>query len=437
MRLMFIIPRRSGGGAEKVIAGLVSDLAERHTVFLVSLWEPNGFVYPVSERVKLIQLKLKPTGWQTIDRICQWPFLRHSSFLRQKKKTWYQEYPVTAMKRLKRKLHIDCSISFLSPANYINTAAGASRPAIISIRSCMDGRYAPEEASDPARKETVLYSCRHADRIVSVSREAVNSLADSFGADPEKISVIYNPCDADRIRRLGTQVPEDEAILRRMDEAEFVFCSVGRLTPKKGQWHLLHAFSHVLKRHPEALLVILGKTDDEKTERLLKDIIVEKNMEDHVFLAGFHANPFAFLAKGNAYVMSSFNEGFPNALIEAMALGLPVISTDCRSGPREILAPGTVCTEKTGVTDAAEYGILTPECSGNTEIDRPLEDAELLLANAMLSLMENPALRNHYAEQSRKRAEQFGKEDFLRHWEALIQDAVTKKRRIPNTQRRL
>lgn len=436
MRLMFIIPRRSGGGAEKVIASLATGLAERHEVFLVSMMEPKGYSYPLSERVTVINLKSKPAGWKIMNRIRQLLHLDRFASMRRIKKSLSQNYPVHSLKRLKQSLHIDCSISFLSPANYINTAAESSCPAIISIRSCMVGKYAPAEVNNPERKEQVLYSCRHADRIVSVSNEAVPGLVNSFEADPDKISVIYNPCDYQRIRQLGTQDPEDKTILQRIEAAEFVFFSNGRITEKKGQWHLLHAFSRVLETHPEALLIILGKANDDGTDKLLRDIINKKGMETHVILAGFHANPFAFLARGDAFVMSSFNEGFPNALIEAMALGLPVISTDCSSGPREILAPGTVCTEKTTIMDPAEYGILIPECSGNKEINRSLEKNEIIMADAMIRLIEDPVLRNHYAEQSRKRAEQFNKEDFLRHWETLIQDAVTEKKNGSDTVRK-
>jgi len=80
MRLMFIVPRRSGGGAEKVIANLASGLADRHEIYLVSMWGPLGFPYPVSDRVNVIGLENKSGVWRSFDRL--WRFLHLSHFAR-------------------------------------------------------------------------------------------------------------------------------------------------------------------------------------------------------------------------------------------------------------------------------------------------------------------------------------------------------------------
>ena len=428
MRLMFMIPRLSGGGAEKVIANLASGLAKRHKVYLAYMEDPSGFAYPVSPRVKLIKLRNEPKYKEQIEALWKTLELDRHARLKKAKRTWYQEYPVEFLQRLKKRLRIDCAISFLTPANSLNTEAASRCPAIISIRSCMQGEYAPAEARHPVKKTAVSRSCKQADRIVSVSKEAVQGLVEEFDAEAEKVSVIYNPCDARQIRRRGRETPDDEALMMQMEAAEFVFVSSGRITPKKGQWHLLHAFRLVLNRHPEARLVLFGKTDDARIEDLLKETIKDLQMEGQVILAGFHENPFPYLAKGGAFVLTSFNEGFPNAVPEAMALGLPVISTDCSSGPREILAPGTDCTKKTKKLDLAEYGILTPECSGDQEIHRPPEENEVLLAEAMLRLLEDPDTRRHYSKKSLERSEQFPEEEFLRQWEKLILDTAAEKK---------
>ena len=109
-----------------------------------------------------------------------------------------------------------------------------------------------------------------------------------------------------------------------------------------------------------------------------------------------------------------------NALVEAMAVGLPVVSTDCRSGPREILAPDTDYSKKAESAEFAEYGILVPECSGNKLTTDSLEKEETILSEAMLALVEDQALRERYREKSVKRARLLTPEEALSQWESLI-----------------
>ena len=158
---------------------------------------------------------------------------------------------------------------------------------------------------------------------------------------------------------------------------------------------------------------------------LLREIIRANGLENNVLLPGFYSNPYPYLARGDVYVCSSFNEGFPNALVEAMALGLPVVSTDCRSGPREILAPDTDCEQKTSVPERAPYGILLPECSGHRlSPEAPPEPEEQYMAEAIESLRADPALREHYREQSRRRSEAFTADEIMRQWQSVILDGT-------------
>ena len=435
MRIMFIVPRLSGGGAEKVIASLASCLSEKHEVFLLTtIMKDGNEEYPLSENVKLISLheRMYPQlyGKSRSEEDGRFKkILKKIAFkilpvsLINKKRKLSANPQAEALKKIKQELQIDCAVSFLNSANYLNVLSKAGEKTIVSIRSYLSGPFAPAEVRRPGGREQIIETCQKADRIVAVSEETADDLIRTFGVEPEKISVISNYCDQEHIRKLSEEPEENGELIKKIDKAGFVFFSSGRLTAKKGQWHMIRAFREVVRKHPNALLVILGREgkNGENTKPLLEKIIAENGLQDSVLLPGFCSNPYTYLKHGDAFVLSSFNEGFPNALIEAMALGLPVISTDCSSGPREILAPRTDCSVKTEGTEYAEYGILISEPSGNTLILEPAEPAEILLAGAMNELIEKPELREHYASSTGDCLIRYTKEKILASWEETIE----------------
>jgi N-acetylgalactosamine-N,N'-diacetylbacillosaminyl-diphospho-undecaprenol 4-alpha-N-acetylgalactosaminyltransferase len=128
-------------------------------------------------------------------------------------------------------------------------------------------------------------------------------------------------------------------------------------------------------------------------------------MKDKVIFTGFDKNPFKYVSRSDCFVLSSDVEGFPNVLIEALACGKPVISTDCSSGPRELLAPATDLHHR-AITDyeIGEYGILTP-----------VGDVSALAA-AMKKMYENAALRKQFSEKAAGRAEKFDVDEIKQYF---------------------
>lgn len=122
-----------------------------------------------------------------------------------------------------------------------------------------------------------------------------------------------------------------------------------------------------------------------------------------MILLGRQSNPYKYISQADCFVFSSNYEGFPNVLLEALACGLPIISTDCMSGPREILAPNSEPSFqiKDNIEDA-EYGVLTP-----------VDDSEKLAA-AMEMMMEDESLRDSYRSKARHRAKEFDKDRIIR-----------------------
>ncbi|MDR3164347.1 MAG: glycosyltransferase [Synergistaceae bacterium] len=172
---------------------------------------------------------------------------------------------------------------------------------------------------------------RQLDGIVAVSEGAAASVVNFLGIPRDMISVIYNPVLVDEIREKASHAVEHPWFA---NGAPPVIISCGRLVPQKDFETLLRAFA-LLRRETLSRLVILGEGPERKG---LEALIRSLGIDDCAALFGFDENPYKYIAKANLFVLSSVFEGLPTVIIEAMALDIPVVSTDCPSGPAELLA---------------------------------------------------------------------------------------------------
>lgn len=176
-----------------------------------------------------------------------------------------------------------------------------------------------------------------ADGIIAVSKGVADDVRAITGMNCDRIHVIRNPAITPDLEARAAE-PAPHPWLT--DGGDPIIMGMGRLTRQKDFATLLRAFFMVLKEVP-ARLIILGEGSDRS---MLTDIARELGISDRVLMPGFQANPYAWISRAELFVLSSAWEGSPNALTEALALGIPVVSTDCRSGPREILEGGRVGT---------------------------------------------------------------------------------------------
>lgn len=243
---------------------------------------------------------------------------------------------------------------------------------------------------------------RYADAVIANSKGAADDIRALAGVPSSRVAVVLNPKDLDGIRALAEK-PVTHPWLESKDIP--VALAGGRLREQKNLPFLIRAFVQVARETP-ARLIIIGKG---REEGKLRALIEELHAGDIVSLAGYQDNPYAWMEKCDFFVTASLWEGMPNTLMEAMVTGLPVIASDCPSGPRELLAPESDYRARLAAgIERAPYGILTA-----------VSDEEALV-EALRALLVDRALRADYARQSRIRAEDFNARAIVSEYERVL-----------------
>ena len=203
-----------------------------------------------------------------------------------------------------------------------------------------------------------------------------------------------------------------------VEQDSFSIATMGRFVQQKGQWHLLRAFKEVLKEEPKAKLYILGEGE---LQDYLYKMVDELEMRESVVFCGFLKNPFSLISKVKLFVFPSLWEGFGNALVEAMACGVPCIASDFKYGAREIMQDNADINLECKKVETVDYGILTPVCSNvyNAPKDM-LEKEEEFLKEAILKVMSEETVQEVYAQKSIERAGYFTAEKTVEQWLKLI-----------------
>jgi glycosyltransferase involved in cell wall biosynthesis len=229
-----------------------------------------------------------------------------------------------------------------------------------------------------------LYS--HVDDVVAVSEGVAESVVANTRVDPAQITVLFNPVDVADIRAQAA-APVDHEWFTESEYRPIV--SVGRLESQKDLGTLVRAFEKVHRERPAARLVLVGKGEEEAR---LRALVEELGLQDVVAFPGYVDNQYAYMAGSDVFALSSRFEGLPTVLIEALACGSSIVSTDCPHGPREILADG-------------EYGRLTP-----------VGDVDAL-AETLLAALDDPIPPERVSE----RVEAFSMEAGIDRYDEYIQ----------------
>lgn len=309
MRVALFLPNLGGGGAERVFALLAQGLAARGIDTEVVLAHAEGpHLSAVQAAVPVIDLHAART--------------RHS---------------LVPLARYLRRRRPDVLVTAMDHANIVavwaRELARVRTAVVITHHHSVVDR--PTRASRPSKVRSGLRARCYpwADAIVAVSHDSAVDLARAIGVPPERIDVIYNPVISADLPVLAAAALDHPWFAAGQPP---VLVGVGRLARPKDFPTLIRAFALLRQQRP-ARLLILGEGDDLNR---LEALVRELGVTDDVALPGFVDNPYAYLARAAVFVLSSISEALPTVVIEALALGTPVVSTDCRSGPREILEDG-------------------------------------------------------------------------------------------------
>lgn len=368
------LPSLEAGGAERVMVTVANSLAERgYSVQLVVGNEKGGFRRDVSDSVELLDLDIPTTPVvPTLGALI--PFYRY--------------------------LHRENPGVVISSMNHVNVVLlFAWKLAAVRSRMVVTEHNNPTEIMRNSIKNRAIYRVAPlvypwADSLVAVSDGVADSLSEVIDVPTREIVRIYNPVVSEELKAQASQAVDHPWLGGESP----VLLNIGRLVEQKNQALLLRAFDRV-RTDFDAKLIIIGTG---KKERSLRDLAVELGVEDHVDFIDWVDNPYGFMAAADVFVLSSRYEGLPTVLIEALACRCQVVSTDCPSGPREIL-------------DGGKYGELV-------ENERP-EALSEAIRERILNPIEEDVLE--------QRGDDFSVERCIEDYDNLITDLLSLERSSP------
>lgn len=306
MRIALHLWSLGGGGAERVALYLTQDFLSSGIAVDIVLWKEQGaFLKDIPSGARLINLG--DGGY--VKRL-----LVFSKWL-------FKEKPDALL----------CCQSLSNITGIVANLLSSRKTRIVLREPNTLERFRLEELwllrHFPMLARPLYYFSNH---IIAVSDSVAEDLRNILHIPANKITVIYNPIPTQKIKTLANKLPEHEWF---KDDVPIIL-GAGRLVPQKDFATLLRAYAEI-RKNKFVRLVIFGVGAQ---KQLLLDLAAELEISDDVDFPGFTDNIYSYLATASVFVLSSIYEGCPNILLEALVCGCPVVATDCRSGPREILA---------------------------------------------------------------------------------------------------
>lgn len=359
-KILFVIDTLQGAGAEKVLITILNNLDySKYKVDLLLIFNYGEFLKEVPKQVKIINI-FNNFNYKSLKKI--YSIIFH--------KLIYKKY-------IKTKYDIEIAFLDASPVFFVSHSWNKNSKKIVWIHT------------DRLKSKTIIHKIqndnlyREFNKIICVSEEVKKSFINLYKKiNPNKLISIHNPVDIKDIIKKGSVCKNNSNII--------TFVSTGRLTNAKGYDILLNVHKRLLRDGLKHQVLILGQGEDKNK---LKEMIKEYKLEKSFKLLGFRENPYMIIKNADVFVCSSRYEGFSIAIVEAMALGKPIISM-AAAGPIELLGNG-------------EFGLL-------------VENSKQGLYNGIKKLILSEDLRNYYAKKSLERRDFFDIKKSMKEVEDLF-----------------
>lgn len=306
------------------------------------------------------------------------------------------------LRRLKLKYEIDTAISFMERYNILNVLSKKNEKCIVSVRTTLSLRNEFQGYEYNKFILRILYSL--SDVIVTAGKYSKEDLIKNYHINKNKVVGIANPA-----------IQYTPCSNKKWEYGNKVVISVTRFDPVKQVEHIIRAFSYLNSKDNETKLVLIG---DGKEKNYLKKLVNDYNIQNSVLFLGYSEDVGYYLKHSKIFVMSSRVEGFPNAMVEAMACGLPIVSTDTPGSCEEIIGKPQNIHEE---IKFCEYGILTPYMPiRSSSRNRALSKEEQILGMAMETVMNDDNIYRDYANRSLMRAKKYEYGEIMKEWKRLI-----------------
>jgi N-acetylgalactosamine-N,N'-diacetylbacillosaminyl-diphospho-undecaprenol 4-alpha-N-acetylgalactosaminyltransferase len=381
MILGVLIYSLAGGGAERFVSYMASYCLENNIeVHLILMNETIAYELPNNLNIHHIE-KSSSTELGIIKAV---------------------KIPILALKyaKLIKKLKITHSLSFLTRPAFINVLAGKFNnnniKVIVNERAFPSLQYNYKGFQSIFNKILIKALYKKSDLVISNANGNATDLIKNFGVPSEKVLVVHNPIDLKKINKI-------KPLSSFYNKDKFNLITIGRLDYGKNHRLLIEAMGKL-----DNLDIILYIFGDGILKNELDNLISDLDLTERVIMMGFDSNPYQYLKAADLFVFGSNHEGFPNVILEAMACNLPVLSTNCQSGPCEIMK---LRSPKNDIM-ITDYGILVP--ISNVE----------LMKQGILYFYNNRDFLDHCKTNVPNRVNDFAKEPILKKYFSLITECI-------------